>query len=123
MTDPHALARDLPLHDEVGSLEPARRRVQEPPQDRTRHAERQIRDDAVRARGQRDDACIGSHHDNVAGGGETSGEDMHELRIELDREDVGRPIREGVGEDSATGAELDHSMIATDAGVGDELRG
>jgi hypothetical protein len=44
------------------------------------------------------------------------------VRVELDGENVRGASREGVGEDAATGAELDHPIVVVDTGVGDELR-
>ena len=61
-------------------------------------------------------------HDDVGPTGEPSRETTHELRVELDGEDVRRTLGERLGEDAATGAELDHPIVAVDAGVGDELR-
>jgi hypothetical protein len=122
ISDAHTLTRYLPLHDEVGALEPARGRVEQPPEDGGRHPEREVRDDAVPIGGQRHVAGIGTQHDDVADTGEPSREAPHELRVDLDGEYVRRTGCERLGEDAATGAELDHPVVVVDAGVRDELR-
>ena len=121
-TDAYALPRHLPLHDKVGALEPACRRVEEPPEDGARHAEREVGDDTVLIGRERGVANVGVEHDDVGRSGEPSRETTHELRVELDGEDVRRTIGERLGEDAATGAELDDPIVVVDAGVGDELR-
>jgi len=122
ISDAHALTRDLPLHDEVGALEPARGRVEQPPEDGGCHAEREVRDDAVPIRRQRHVAGIGPQHDDVSDTGEPSREAPYELRVELDGENVRRTSCERFGQDAATGAELDHPVVVDDAGVRDQLR-
>jgi len=122
ITDAHALTRDLPLHHEVGALESARGDVEQPVQDDAGHAERKVGHDAVRIGRKGHVASVGAQHDDVADRREPSSQITHELWIELHGEDVGSTSRERVGEDAATGAELDHPLVVADAGVRDELR-
>jgi len=121
VTDAHAFARDLPLHHQVGTLEPARGRVEQPTQDSARHAEREVGDDAVPIGRKRDVAGVGVEHDDVPRPREPARQPAHELRVELDGEDVRRSFRERVGQDAAAGAELDDPIVVVDAGVGDQL--
>jgi hypothetical protein len=116
------LARHLPLHDEVGALEPRRRLVQESPQDCARHPERKVRDDTVRSGREGDVTRVGGQHDDVRRRREAFREAPHQLWIELHGDHVRGAIRERTGENAATGAELDNPISAADIGIGDELR-
>src|SRR2546430_383728 len=63
-------ARALPLHDEIDPLEAARRRVEQPANDRGGVAERRIRDDAIRRDREWYVANVGAQHGDVRGVGE-----------------------------------------------------
>src|SRR5262249_57990665 len=85
-------------------------------------AEGKVGLEAVRMGGKGQVASVGARHEDVADRREPWSQIAHELWIELHGEDVGGTSRERVGEDAATGAELDHPLVVANAGVRDELR-
>ena len=111
----------LPLHDQVGALEPARVHVEQSAKDGARDAERQVGEDPVRIGRERHVPRVRTRHGDVPYGREPLRQHRHELGIDLEREHLTRAVRERIGERAATRSELDHAIVAGDAGVGDEL--
>ncbi len=64
---------------------------------------------------------VRTQHGDVAGGFEPPCQDRDELGIELDCQHLCCSLCERVREHSTPGAELDHPVVACDAGVGEEL--
>jgi hypothetical protein len=117
-----ACACHLPLEDEVGPLQPAHGRVEEPTKHGTRDAEGEIGEHAIGIGREWRVQRVGAQHRDVADGRIASRQDRDELGIELDCQHLSRAARERIRERAAPRAELDDTIVASDAGVGDELR-
>jgi hypothetical protein len=112
----------LPLHDHVSALKAARRNIEQSTKDVAGDAERKVGEHAVRSGWKRHIPRIGVQHGDVAEGRKPPNQDRHELGIELDCQHLSGAFRQRTCERAATRSELDHQIVACDAGVGDELR-
>jgi hypothetical protein len=117
-----AMAGNLPLHDEIGADQAPFRVVEEPVQDRRGPTKGRIRHDPVGRAGQGNITNVGVQHDDVRGGGEPSGQPVCQRLVELDGEDRRRSLGQRRGQYASAGAEVDDTVVALHAGVGDEPR-
>ena len=91
-------------------------------QDRRGPTEGRIRHDPVGRAGQGNVTHVGVQHDDVRRAGEPSRQPVCQRRVELDGEDRCGFAGKGRGEDTGAGAEVDDTVVALHAGVGDEPR-
>ena len=119
MIHPGPVAGDLPLDDEVGSYQAARRIVEQPVQDRGGPGERRIRHDAVGRAGQWHVTHVGVQHDDVRRGGEPSRQPMaSDASSSMARTDAASGQRRG--QHARARAEVDDPIATVYSGVGNE---
>lgn len=108
----HPALGDVPRHDEVGAHEPAPGR-DESPQQRGRHGERRVGDDAKGSAGEPEIRGVGAH-DRDRRVCEPIAELLRASRMQLDREHACARGDERLRQRTAPGADVEHELAGQD---------